>query len=279
MKEAYLFAWNPTQRRPESLADEVQELQENGTVTMGWRSGKRLSIPVGSRAFMIKLGSPPKGIIGMGITRTEPQDAPPWLEIEFEVLSETPLISWEDLHRPPLRPSASRIRTGSVLGTWSIRASGVILPAALTDRLERLLKPFAGSEHAKVKHPRASDAEHADELFGLEGALRRRMVVHRKREQRLRAAKIAQAIAQNKGCLVCEVPGCEFDFSRVYGALGAGYAQVHHLHPLGDSKKVRSTRLKDLAIVCANCHAMIHRNGECRPLERLVAHPSGARAK
>jgi 5-methylcytosine-specific restriction protein A len=35
-------------------------------------------------------------------------------------------------------------------------------------------------------------------------------------------------------------------------------------------KEGRKIFLKDLAIVCANCHAMIHRNGECRPLEGLI---------
>jgi hypothetical protein len=33
----------------------------------------------------------------------------------------------------------------------------------------------------------------------------------------------------------------------------------------------RQIFLKDRAIVCANCHAMIHRNGDCRPLERLIS--------
>ena len=28
----------------------------------------------------------------------------------------------------------------------------------------------------------------------------------------------------------------------------------------------REVKLKDLAVVCANCHAMIHIGGKCRPL-------------
>ncbi|WP_422110022.1 hypothetical protein [Bradyrhizobium elkanii] len=36
-------------------------------------------------------------------------------------------------------------------------------------------------------------------------------------------------------------------------------------------KEGRQVLLKDLAIVCANCHAMIHTGGQCRPLEGLIS--------
>ncbi|MCZ2290606.1 MAG: HNH endonuclease [Burkholderiales bacterium] len=99
------------------------------------------------------------------------------------------------------------------------------------------------------------------------------MTAHRKREWELRSAKIADTLRRH-GRIVCEVPGCGFDFARVYGELGAGYAHVHHLHPLAQSDKPRATRLADLAVVCANCHAMIHRNGACRDMQTLLPrHP------
>ncbi|MBR1157582.1 HNH endonuclease [Bradyrhizobium elkanii] len=49
-------------------------------------------------------------------------------------------------------------------------------------------------------------------------------------------------------------------------------AAVHHLIPLHKApKEGRQVLLKDLAIVCANCHAMIHTGGQCRPLEGLIS--------
>ena len=49
--------------------------------------------------------------------------------------------------------------------------------------------------------------------------------------------------------LICEVQNCGFDFAKQYGALGEGYAQVHHLLPLGKSPKDgRETKLNDLAL-------------------------------
>jgi 5-methylcytosine-specific restriction enzyme A len=104
-----------------------------------------------------------------------------------------------------------------------------------------------------------------------EGAQRPKYVLHRRREGELRRAKITEAMAK-KGKLVCEVPNCGFDFKERYGTLGEGYAQVHHLIPLNKApKEGRKIYLKDLAIVCANCHAMIHVRGKCRPLEGLLS--------
>jgi hypothetical protein len=104
----------------------------------------------------------------------------------------------------------------------------------------------------------------------IEGEKKKRFVIHRAREQRLRSAKIQYALGSGHGRLECEVPGCAFEFSRIYGTLGNEFAFVHHLIPLGKLKRARRTRLNELAIVCGNCHAMIHKGGECRPLKNLI---------
>jgi predicted HNH restriction endonuclease len=105
---------------------------------------------------------------------------------------------------------------------------------------------------------------------GLEGEARRRMVTHRKREGRLRDARIAQ-VKRLTGRLACEVKGCGFDFESRYGELGADYAQVHHLRPLLDRTKPSLTSVSDLRVVCANCHAMVHRGGQSRSLSKIAA--------
>jgi len=75
---------------------------------------------------------------------------------------------------------------------------------------------------------------------------------------------------ENGGILKCEVPGCGFDFKARHGKLGEGFAHVHHRTPLADAPADRrKVALKELAVVCANCHAMIHVGGQCRPLEGL----------
>jgi 5-methylcytosine-specific restriction enzyme A len=109
------------------------------------------------------------------------------------------------------------------------------------------------------------------ELSWFEGEAKRRFVLHRQREGRARRAKIQDALARNAGRLICEVKNCGFDFKERYGVLGEGYAQVHHLAPLSRSAiGGRNVKLQDLAIVCANCHVMVHANGKCRPLGSLI---------
>jgi 5-methylcytosine-specific restriction protein A len=106
------------------------------------------------------------------------------------------------------------------------------------------------------------------ELVGFEGETRKRFIAHRQREGWMRRAKIRDAMQKNRGRLLCEVRKCGFDFKEQYGSLGDGYAHVHHLMPLSRAPwRGREVRLSDLAIVCANCHAMIYLNGESRPLE------------
>jgi hypothetical protein len=109
------------------------------------------------------------------------------------------------------------------------------------------------------------------ELSWFEGKWKRAFAYHRRREAKLRREKIQEALRNNGGKLICEVQNCGFDFAKQYGALGKGYAQVHHLLPLSKSPKDgRETKLKDLAVVCANCHIMIHAGGKCRPLAGLI---------
>lgn len=104
-----------------------------------------------------------------------------------------------------------------------------------------------------------------------EGEQRRCFVTHRRREADARKQKLEKYAADNGGQLICEVPGCNFNFSEKYGELGTGYAQVHHKTPLSSYPiKGAETKLDDLAVVCANCHVMIHLGGQCRPLEDLI---------
>lgn len=60
------------------------------------------------------------------------------------------------------------------------------------------------------------------------------------------------------GQLDCEA--CDFDFHKTYGNLGKGYIECHHTTPLYQIGGESITTLDDLALVCSNCHRMIHRD-------------------
>ncbi len=101
--------------------------------------------------------------------------------------------------------------------------------------------------------------------------------LHRVRERNptLVACKKQTVFALNRS-LACEI--CRFDFAAVYGALGKGFAECHHIRPLWQTVDKCETTLDDLAIVCSNCHRMLHRRpwhtvDELRSLLSSHAHP------
>nr|WTB33645.1 HNH endonuclease [Streptomyces sp. NBC_00830] len=101
-----------------------------------------------------------------------------------------------------------------------------------------------------------------------EGRLLLQRHITRERNRGLRQRKI-EAVLRQGGSLACEV--CSFDFEQVYGDRGAGYIECHHVVPLHVAGE-GPTKLSDLALICANCHRMIHRHapwpmpGELREL-------------
>ncbi|MFT6794148.1 MAG: 5-methylcytosine-specific restriction protein A [Rubritalea sp.] len=53
---------------------------------------------------------------------------------------------------------------------------------------------------------------------------------------------------------------CSWNFESAYGDWGKGFAEVHHLVSLGEKRGIRETNPEtDLAVLCANCHRMVHR--------------------
>ncbi len=99
-----------------------------------------------------------------------------------------------------------------------------------------------------------------------EGAASFRQHLYRERNLKIVVAKRKQVLATT-GRLACSV--CGFDFQKFYGALGAEFCEVHHLCPLADAKDEVATEFKDLAVVCSNCHRMIHRSNPFLTIEQL----------
>jgi hypothetical protein len=105
-------------------------------------------------------------------------------------------------------------------------------------------------------------------VSAVEGRVLLRLHKVKERKPALVRAK-KQTVWAATGRLVCEV--CDFDFAAVYGELGSGFAECHHNQPLAEAAAERLTTLADLAVVCANCHRMLHRRpwravGELREL-------------
>src|SRR5258708_16742575 len=88
----------------------------------------------------------------------------------------------------------------------------------------------------------------------------------RERKPQLVSRKKKSVLAET-GRLLCEA--CDFDFAETYGNLGEGFAECHHRLPLADYDEEAPTLLGDLAIVCSNCHRMLHRSRPMTTVENL----------
>jgi 5-methylcytosine-specific restriction protein A len=81
--------------------------------------------------------------------------------------------------------------------------------------------------------------------------------VHRRRERNQKLVlKKKEAVLRETTRLRCEC--CSFDFKEFYGERGSGFIEVHHIKPLHTLTTGDKTKLSDLALVCSNCHRMIH---------------------
>ncbi|MER7826350.1 HNH endonuclease [Streptomyces sp. NPDC096097] len=123
-------------------------------------------------------------------------------------------------------------------------------PAEMTEVARRIRQGLGSGEFQDL--PPAAEE---DDFSAPEGRLL--LGRHRKRERNkaLRKKNVDAVLRQGRR-LVCEA--CGFDFEQVYGDRGAGYIECHHVVPLHEAGEGR-TRLSDLALICANCHRMIHR--------------------
>jgi predicted HNH restriction endonuclease len=90
---------------------------------------------------------------------------------------------------------------------------------------------------------------------------------HRVRERSPLLCKLKkETVLREEGRLGCEA--CRGDFERQYGELGQGVIECHHRFPLGEGEE-RETTLEDLALLCANCHRVIHRSKLTLSVEEL----------
>lgn len=190
-----------------------------------------------------------------------------------EILALSDLLNRLPIHSD--RPNEAKFRNpnGVYMKLGNLRRfdptyTGVGLKAG--NRIEEDVWRDFGSDRAKLKL--VADALRAaatlpDELWkpasisegiteATEGRILTRLHVIRERSRELVESKKQQAL-KRFGNLECEA--CKFDFEHQYGQVGTGFMECHHLNPISTLGSPERTRLDDLALICSNCHRMIHR--------------------
>jgi len=78
--------------------------------------------------------------------------------------------------------------------------------------------------------------------------------LRRERNPKIRARLLAQRLKM--GPLSCDI--CDCQSLATSEEIAMAMFEVHHIHPLSD-KGESVTALADLALLCANCHRMVHK--------------------
>lgn len=183
---------------------------------------------------------------------SEPIDAKPTLRSK---------ILLDSVHLRPPKLSRAELKKDPRLSGLSIlkiaNSTNFEVDASQAKRLDELY--FEGEQE-----PATSDESEASEFP--EG--RPAFVTHRKRERNPALIRAAKANALKKyGRLFCQV--CSFDFGKVYGRFGEGFIEAHHTIPISQLTDHSVSRVEDIALVCSNCHRILHRRRPWLEIEQL----------
>lgn len=110
------------------------------------------------------------------------------------------------------------------------------------------------------------DITQDDSSFSEGRKLIRKHIVRERNHQLISKAK--NEYLKKNGTLKCEI--CGFDFEKVYGSIGSGFIEAHHLKPISMMKDGEKTLLEDIVLLCSNCHSMVHRKKPWLSKEELL---------
>jgi 5-methylcytosine-specific restriction enzyme A len=245
----YLLTWNPKRSPNENLDKAVSKLKHGHPVgDWRWSSGNNKHIMVGDRVFLLRQGNDLPGLVGSGWVTKGSFQAPSWEAAKRKrgILAWYVLLEWDEMVLPQDALPRAQLLKGILSGTLLKSASsGVTVEPEFTEKLEQR---WAAHRKTPLKLSRII-------LSGI-SALEGEPIEHRgyrhKRDQQLRRAALDAA---GGICAVCAV-----DFTKVLAGKGVRVLQVHHKSQLSQQDQPKLNTAADLAVVCANCHALIHLN-------------------
>ena len=144
-------------------------------------------------------------------------------------------------------------RDARVLEKWGARTDFEIW-----DEVRHFVDLDVGAIPSSVLSDLQAESEEGDETVSVGREGNTKAVVSRRRERspRLRAAALR---IHGYACQVCG-----FRFDEVYGKWGCDFGEVHHMQELSTApaEGLEVDPVRDMAVVCSNCHRMIHRKAK-----------------
>ena len=259
--KTFLFAWNPKKWDWTTLKQSIDQIEKTGCASIQWSVFSHKKVQPGDRAFLVRLGREPKGIMGSGFVSSPVFLSKHWdgsenmvnrVMIDFEVIlnpDQEPLLNLELLNQGNL---------GKV--NWTTQASGIEINSEVTDELEALWFDFLTTQG--IGHNPFKQTESDEQKAYTEGTPNQVLVTKYERNPFARKTCI-----EHYG-LTCSV--CQFNFEDRYGELGKNFIHVHHLKQVATiGKEYKIDPINDLRPVCPNCHAMIHKRKAPYSIEEI----------
>lgn len=256
--KTYLFAWNPDKWNWTDLEENIQSISNSGRVTQIWSCKSYKRIKPGDRAFLVRVGVEPKGIMGSGTIVSEPFKSQHWSG--EDKLVHRVLIEFDTLLNPELEPLLDLNilkRNNFSNQVWTPQSSGISISPEIIEELESVWFNFLNIEKSRNRF----DREKPINSFS-EGATSYVSVTRYERNPFARKACLEH---YGYTCIICD-----FNFEKFYGEVGKGLIHVHHLFEISSQKSEHKIDpIIDLRPVCPNCHAIIHRKKPSYTIEEI----------
>lgn len=257
----FLFAWNPSKWNWTTLEQSIEQVEKSGKVTERWSCVSHRLIKPGDRAFLVRLGSEPRGIFAAGYVASNPFLSKHWGGVDKDIYRV--LIDFEVLLNPEKEPilTLDILKIGNLENQqWMPQSSGISIRPEIVEELEAVWFDFLITQNI-IQNPSTSTENKEKEVY-IEGTANQ---ITQTRYERNPYARTACIKHYGYSCSVCE-----FDFERRFGVLGKDFIHVHHLTQVSMvGKSYEVDPIKDLRPVCPNCHAMLHRENPPLTIEEL----------
>lgn len=251
----YLLSWNPDSAFawPNNAANSAAT-RRGEIVRIRWSTGGTNRIITGDRIFLGKLGKDPIGVIASGVAASDCFEDTHWEDPSKRTIYN--MVDFDAI----LRPDNVLPRSwpaDSLLGKvdWDAEYGGVRIEEDAAEQLEASWRDWLGL--AGFQQLEAQLERSVFRHFGYAGWIRLRLHWLLERDPGLLKAK-SDDVSKRSGRPECAV--CGFVSPDARGARAAGSIECHDTRPIStlDSTGDQEKDIRDLALVCTRCHAMLH---------------------
>ena len=106
-----------------------------------------------------------------------------------------------------------------------------------------------------------------EEIVGKEGKLLARFHIYKERDRRFARMVRRHYKSHSGGKLICQACGCVP--VKTYGPNGKSCVEAHHKIPIEQLQPDSVTVVSEMAMLCANCHRVVHSKRPCLTVEQV----------